>query len=69
LQSIEISVNGEIAKIPAACSVLRLLAELGIRDDRVAVELNRQIVHKRDWETTLVVSGAQVEIVEFVGGG
>ncbi len=69
LPKIEILVNGEMAEVSDGQSVLQLLAELGVRNDRVAVELNRHIVHRRNWETTAVARGAQVEIVEFVGGG
>ncbi len=47
----------------------RLLEWLKVSSDRVAVELNKSIVRKRDWEQTPVPSGSQVEIVEFVGGG
>jgi thiamine biosynthesis protein ThiS len=49
--------------------VAALLAWLGVAGERVAVELNRAIVRKRDWESTVVPDGSQVEIVEFVGGG
>jgi thiamine biosynthesis protein ThiS len=48
---------------------LDLLQTLGIKPDRVAVELNRTIVKQRDWASTGVEAGAQVEIVHFVGGG
>ncbi len=66
---VAVRVNGELREIPDGASVAALLDSLGIASDKVAVELNRAIVRKRDWETTLVSSGAQIEIVEFVGGG
>jgi len=66
---ITITVNGERREVPEGGSVRRLLEHLGVRGDRVAIEMNRHIVHKRDWDATQVVPGAQVEIVEFVGGG
>jgi thiamine biosynthesis protein ThiS len=69
MQLIEILVNGQPARVSAGQTVLELLGELGIPNDRVAVELDRRIVHKRNWESTAVAPGAQVEIVEFVGGG
>ncbi len=69
MQLIEIHVNGEATEVSEGQTVLQLLAELGVRDDRVAVELNREIVLKRNWESTPVAPGSQVEIVEFVGGG
>jgi sulfur carrier protein len=69
VESIHIQVNGENKQAPADCSVAALLAWLGVAGERVAVELNRAIVRKRDWESTVVPDGSQIEIVEFVGGG
>jgi thiamine biosynthesis protein ThiS len=66
---LEIQVNGELKTIPPGLSVLGLIRELGIEPERVAVELNRGIVRQTAWDTTPVEAGAQVEIVQFVGGG
>ncbi len=68
-QSIGITINGESKEVPGNQSVSTLLHHLQIEADRVAVELNRSIVRKRDWEQTPVTKGAHLEIVEFVGGG
>ncbi len=65
----EIVVNGKPASVPAGVTVEDLLAELGIDRGRVAVELNRSIVRKRDWAGVKVEAGAAVEIVQFAGGG
>jgi thiamine biosynthesis protein ThiS len=35
----------------------------------VAVELNRAIVRKPEWDSTAIDEGAKIEIVWFVGGG
>jgi sulfur carrier protein len=69
LQSIEIVVNGEPAVVAAELTVDRLLTHLAVPADRVAVELNKRIVNKRDWSSTCIGPGAQLEIVQFVGGG
>lgn len=66
---IGISVNGERRSVPAGLNVRQMLEQLGVAADRVAVEMNRQIVRKAEWESTLVPDGAVFEIVEFVGGG
>jgi thiamine biosynthesis protein ThiS len=66
---VNISVNGQSRQVPGNQSVAELLSWLEISSDRVAVELNKTIVRKRDWERTTVPSGSQIEIVEFVGGG
>ena len=67
--SIEIRVNGEAAKVPANRTVAEILAVLGVPEDRVAVELNRQIVRKTEWSSVRILEGSEVEIVHFVGGG
>jgi sulfur carrier protein len=69
LQNIEITVNGNKSFIPAGQTVETMLAHLGIRPDRVAVELNKRIVSKRDWSSTVVPGNSFIEVVEFVGGG
>ena len=46
-----------------------MLVWLGIDPSRVAVELNRSIIRRDQWEQTLVGDGAALEIVQFVGGG
>ena len=67
---IQLTINGQAETVPCDLgSVEDLLRWLGIRSDRVAVELNRMLIRRRDWNQTSVPSGSQVEIVEFVGGG
>jgi thiamine biosynthesis protein ThiS len=66
---IPVEINGETKQIPANLNVRLLLNHLGIDAQRVAVELNRDIVRKADWDTTNIEPGAAIEIVMFVGGG
>jgi thiamine biosynthesis protein ThiS len=62
-------INGEIRSVPAVSNLLELIAHLGIGQDRVAIELNRQIIRRKDWETTPLRDMDKIEIVQFVGGG
>lgn len=64
----EIQVNGELRTIEPM-SLLELLGTLDINPARVAVERNRDIVPKREYEATLLADGDIIEIVQFVGGG
>lgn len=66
---IEISVNGEAVATCAGQTVLGLLEQLHLDPARVAVELDRRIVKQPLWPSTPVAPGAQIEIVQFVGGG
>jgi sulfur carrier protein len=68
-ETIEIVLNGDPRNVPVGLSVLALLGHLSVPADRVAVELNRQILRRTDWATQPVVEGSHVEIVHFVGGG
>jgi len=67
--AIQVTVNGESKTVPPDQSVAALLKFLTIDSDHVAVELNKSLVRKRDWQQTAVSNGSQIEIVEFVGGG
>ena len=55
--------------MPEGLNVRTLLVELKLDPARVAVELNREIVRKPEWDTTIIDAGASLEIVTFVGGG
>jgi sulfur carrier protein len=68
-QTIEIVLNGESLRVDPGLTVLSLLGQLGIDPERVAVEMNREIIRQPDWSRSTVDPGAQIEIVQFVGGG
>ncbi len=46
-----------------------VLRQLGLEAERVAIELDRAIVKRDFWHATTVADGAEIEIVQFVGGG
>ena len=66
---IQISVNGKTEQIPTGETLQGLLTTLSLREDRVAVELNGEIVAAKRYETQALQDGDEVEIVTFVGGG
>ena len=68
-KDIQIVVNGQLRAAPPGHRLSGLLVWLGIDTARVAVELNRSIVRRDDWDKTEVSDGASLEIVQFVGGG
>lgn len=62
-------INGEEKPVDNVSSVSDLLRELGLKADRVAVELNREIAVRASWDSTQLKEGDRLEIVQFVGGG
>ncbi len=69
MEKITLEINGEAREIPPVSNVRELLDVLGIAGTRVAVEVNRKIVRRADWERSPVCDRDRVEIVQFVGGG
>lgn len=65
----QIQLNGTRHDLSALVSVRGLLDELGLDDERVAVELNRRILKRTEFDSTTVRDGDVVEVVTFVGGG
>lgn len=66
---IDIMVNGEPRSAAEGQTILDLLHQLELDPVRVAVELDRRIVRQSLWAETPLRAGAQIEIVQFVGGG
>ncbi|HEY7405315.1 MAG TPA: sulfur carrier protein ThiS [Candidatus Angelobacter sp.] len=64
-----LQINGDPREFPDGLTVAALVAQLGMKPDRVAVELNLEIVPRAKWETTALKSGDKLEVVHFVGGG
>jgi len=69
LKPLSIRVNGEPRLVAQGQTIVDLLADLGLRPDRVAVEMNRAIVKQPLWAETAIPPEAELEIVQFVGGG
>jgi sulfur carrier protein len=66
----QIELNGESTTVPEEVSLLsHLILFLNLTAERLAVEVNRQVVRKKDWSMTALKAGDRVEIVHFVGGG
>jgi thiamine biosynthesis protein ThiS len=64
-----LTINGEERQFTREMSLADLLDQLGMKPDRVAVELNREIVRRDHWADTALRDGDRLEIVHFVGGG
>jgi sulfur carrier protein len=62
-------INGEARSFDLPLTLANLLEQLGMKRDRVAVELNRAIVPREKWDETGLSEGDRLEIVHFVGGG
>jgi thiamine biosynthesis protein ThiS len=64
-----LTINGQDREFESMTDLMCLLAQLGMKPDRVAVELNRELLPRDRWSTTQLTDGDKLEIVHFVGGG
>lgn len=70
--ALKIMLNGEareFAGLQPPLALEDLVAALGLKPDRIAVERNGLIAHRTSWQQTQLVDGDRLEIVHFVGGG
>ena len=64
-----VELNGESKELAEGTTLLSLIEQLSLAPERVAVELNRDVVRRADWPATRLSDGDRVEVVHFVGGG
>jgi thiamine biosynthesis protein ThiS len=67
--AIQIHVNGQAQTCRCDATVTDLLQDLEIRTERVAVELNLEILDRAMFDQRLLKDGDRVEILSFIGGG
>jgi len=69
IQNINIYINGESKKIKGELSVLSLLKLLNLNKNNIAVEINREIINKSNYNDYIIKQNDRIEIVNFIGGG
>jgi sulfur carrier protein len=65
----KLTVNGKEHQAQPGQTVRQLIEDLGLGKAAVAVELNRQVIPRRQHETTTLNEGDVLELVTLVGGG
>ncbi len=69
---LKLQINGQPRVFPATeetTSLAHLIQALELKADRVAVEVNGQIIPRTEWENASLKTGDRLEVVHFVGGG
>lgn len=65
----QIRVNGEILEVVAPLTVQGLITRQQLTGQRVAVEVNGDVVPRSRWDEVGLKDGDQVELVRAIGGG
>lgn len=66
---IKIFINGENKELSENLNLDQLLKQFSLPTERVAIELNKEVIRRKDWSETEISEGDKLEIVHFVGGG
>ena len=69
IRRLRVFINGESKEIPGTPSLAELIDQLELPAARIAIELNREVVRRSDWSSTILQEDDRIEIVHFVGGG
>lgn len=67
--AIHIQVNGQARSWRSGATVADLLQDLDIQTERVAIELNLEILDRAAFDQRQLKDGDRVEILGFIGGG
>ena len=65
----KIQLNGNSYEINYGTNLNELLNKLKIQKNKVAIEVNGEIVEKNKYSNLILNKGDKVEIVQFIGGG
>ena len=69
LKKIKIKINGKIKTIIDKLTLYELIKELKIPIIKVAIELNKEIINKKEIKKIKLENNDVIEIVHFIGGG
>jgi len=65
----KVFLNGELREVPDGLNLEELLRHFSLPSQRVAIELNRDVVRRGDWTAVSVSESDKIEVIHFVGGG
>jgi len=65
----KIQLNGDSYEINNGSNLNELLNKLKIQKNKVAIEVNGEIIEKKKYNNLVLINGDKVEIVHFIGGG
>lgn len=65
----KITLNGSNTDIPDHATATQLVEHLQLSDKRIAMEVNKELVLRSEYEAFILHEGDRVEIVHAIGGG
>ena len=69
IKKIKIKINGKVNLVDVGTKLSNLIKRLKIPIKKVAIELNQEIIDKRNINRIILKKNDYIEIVHFIGGG
>ena len=64
----QVMINGEMRELSESATIVEMLENLALPAERIAIELNREVIRKKDWANVKLNDADKIEIIHFVGG-
>ena len=69
IKKIKINLNGKPISLFNGTSVYKLIKKIKVHPNKVAIELNKEIINKKNMKKIILKKKDRLEIVHFIGGG
>ena len=68
-KKIKINLNGRALSLPTGTTVYKVVKKIKAQPSKIAIELNREIIKKKNISKIHLKNKDKLEIVHFIGGG
>ena len=68
-KKIKINLNGKTLSLNEGTSVYKVIRKIKLQPNKIAIELNRKIINKKNMNKIFLKNKDKIEIVHFIGGG
>ena len=68
-KKIKINLNGKTLSLNKGTSVYKVIKNIKLQPNKIAIELNRKIINKKNMSKIFLKNKDKIEIVHFIGGG
>ena len=68
-KKIKINLNGKTLFLNKGTSVYKVIKKIKLQPNKIAIELNRKIINKKNINKIFLKNKDKIEIVHFIGGG
>ncbi len=69
IKKIKINLNGKSVSIPSGTTINKIIKKVKAQPNKIAIELNRRIINKKNIKKIYLRNKDSLEIVNFIGGG